>query len=115
MSVATSLLLGVTVILHLIDSQRGTLFVAAAGEELSVFDLFLIRYLPTILLVTYGTWISTLDLDIKRLEPWIWLSSWPATSKESPLLCRYDTNFVGTVLVESIKKRYLNITCGLSM
>lgn len=104
-TVATSLLFCATVLLHFIDSRFKTIFPATEHGGLSIFQLFLIQYLPIILLVMYGTWISMLDLDIKRLEPWFRLSSRPAKLEESPLLCRYDTKFILTVLASSISKR----------
>lgn len=104
-TIATSLLFGVTVLLHFIDLRYKTIFPATEGDGLSNSQLFLIQYLPIILLVIYGTWISMLDLDIKRLEPWYRLSSRSRKLEESPLLCRYDTNFVLSVLVSSVRKR----------
>lgn len=104
-TIATALLLSSTILLHLIDSRYGAVFEAIGNSGLSAGQVFLVRYLPTALLVVYGTWISTLDLDVKRLEPWSQLSVPSEHSEDTPLLCRYDTDFILTVLGRALSKK----------
>lgn len=104
-TIATFLLLGSTILLHITDSRDGAVFESTGSDGLSFGQLFLVRYLPTILLVMYGTWISMLDLDVKRFEPWFQLSEPSRDPRDSPLLCRYDTDFVLTVLARAASKR----------
>lgn len=99
------LLLGVTGFLHYEDYQNGAVLIASEGEEFSVTQVFLSRYLPTILVVLYGILISIIDLDIKRLEPWYTLSASNASSGTSPLLCRYDTDFVLIAIAKAFCRR----------
>jgi len=99
------LLLAVTGFLHHENYQNGAVLVADDGNEFSNGQIFLARYLPTILVVLYGMLISTIDLDIKRLEPWYAISAGSASSGTSPLLCRYDTDFVLTVMAKAFCRR----------
>lgn len=104
-TIATALLLSSTILLHFINSRYGAVFEAVGSSGLSAGQIFIVRYLPTILLVVYGTWISMLDLDVKRLEPWFQLSVSSKHSKHAPLLCRYDTDFILTVLGRAASKK----------
>lgn len=105
-AIATLLLLGATVVLHILDARNGVILVGRSADGLSIGQFFEIRYLPTILTVIYGSWITTLDLDVKRLEPWSQLSLGSAVSAASSLLCRYDTEFVLSVLAKSMRSGY---------
>lgn len=98
-------MLGVTAFLHHKNHKNGAVLVADNGDEFSVGQIFLSRYLPTILVVLYGMSISIIDLDIKRLEPWYSLSTGDTSSGTSPLLCRYDTDFVLTVMAKAFRRR----------
>lgn len=108
----TFLLLSIVATLHYLDARHGALLVGSDGDGLSAGQLFQIRYLPIIVIVLYGSWITVLDLDIKRLEPWLQLSSRSETPSSSSLLCRYDTEFILSVLAKSFLSRYLHSTCG---
>lgn len=98
-------MLGVTGFLHHENYKNGAVLVADGGDEFSVGQIFLSRYLPTILVVLYGISISIIDLDVKRLEPWYALSTGSASNGTSPLLCRYDTDFVLTVMAKAFCRR----------
>lgn len=106
MMLATAMLLGTTVWLHYVDSTYKRIFPGPSGNGLSERDIFNIRTLPTIVIVLYGIWITVLDLDVKRLEPWRQLSLKHSARSGSPLICRYDTDFILSVLARAFKKRY---------
>lgn len=100
------ILCGCTGFLHFKDYKNGAVLFANDGNDFSVLQTFGIRYLPTILVVVYGTMITVVDLDVKRLEPWFKLSgSKHAGFTVSPLLCRYDTDFVLNVMVKALRHR----------
>lgn len=102
------LLLGVTAFLHYLDHKNGAVLIADDGDGFTIGETFMSRYLPTILVVVYGILIALIDLDVKRLEPWYSLSEPGDFQGENPLLCRYDTGFVLSVMVKAFRKRYLS-------
>lgn len=104
-TIATFLLLCITGYLHHLNHQNGAILSGQRGGPLSAIQIFQVRYLPTILIVLYGSWVTVLDLDVKRLEPWLRLSLPAAPADISPLLCRYDTDFVLTVLAKATVNR----------
>lgn len=101
----TLILLGLVIVLHYLDYRHGAIFTLQTSESLSVLTNFQVRYLPTILTVLYGMWISSIDLDVRRLEPWYNLSCDPNPHHSSPLLCTYDVDFVLTVVVRAFRNR----------
>lgn len=101
----TLILLGLVVVLHYLDYRDGHVFATQDTGSLSPLTGFQVRYLPTILIVLYGMWISTIDLDVRRLEPWYQLSRDPQPHTSSPLLCTYDVDFVLTVMARAFLNR----------
>lgn len=76
----------------------------AAANDLSNIQTFAVQYFPTILIVAFGIWVSILDLDIKRLDPWCRLSAASGCSSRV-LFCRYDSEFVLTAIYKAIRAR----------
>lgn len=101
----TFALLAVVGYLHLRNHKYFAILIATNGIKLNLGQLFEVRYLPTILVVLYGIWISVIDLDVKRLEPCYQLSSESKIPAESPLTCTYDTAFVGKVIFRALRAR----------
>lgn len=102
------LLLLATISLHYIEETHGAILFSADGDDFSMAQLFVLRYLPTILVVLYGILISVIDLDVRRLEPWVQLSSEQRKSRRhSPLHCRYDTDFILKVVVQALQRKYV--------
>lgn len=99
------ILLGIVGYLHFQDLSNGAVIFAKEGSGFTIGELFLFRYLPTILVVLFGMLISLIDLDVKRLEPWYRLSQPSISTEASPLLCRYDTNFVLNVTAKALRSR----------
>lgn len=108
------ILLGCTTSLHFKDQKDGAVLFATGATGFSSVQDFLVRYLPTILVVLYGMLVAVIDLDVKRLEPWYQLSADGVAPQGSPLLCRYDTDFVLTVMARALRSRYVPV-CPSSM
>ncbi|KAK5937167.1 hypothetical protein PMZ80_010467 [Knufia obscura] len=99
-------LLGGTTFLHYTDHEIGAVLFAGGSNDFTSIQDFLVRYLPTILVVLYGMLIAVIDLDVKRLEPWYQLSIEHLGRRISPLSCRYDTDFVLTVMARALHNRH---------
>jgi len=97
-------LLAIVVVSHVQAYRTGAVLVAEHAGGLSDGQIFLFQYMPTMLIVCFAMWVSVIDLDVKRLEPWYQLSH-PDSSSHSPLLCRYDTDFFLAVLFRSLRRR----------
>jgi len=89
------------VLTHITNERTGAIIYTALGNDISNGQNFLYQYFPTILTVIFGAWISVLDLDVKRLDPWARLSR----GSSSAMFCLYDTDFVLSVVYRSFRAR----------
>jgi hypothetical protein len=92
------------IVIHLKNKKAGGIIFAATANDFSGAQTFAYQYSPTIMIVSFGIWISILDLDIKRLDPWSRLSG-PSGHKSSVLFCRYDSDFILTSVYKAIVAR----------
>ncbi|KAF2008749.1 hypothetical protein BU24DRAFT_468541 [Aaosphaeria arxii CBS 175.79] len=94
-----------TIALHLKYERSGAIMFASDGRSISDAQNFLYLYLPIILVTALGIWISVLDLDIKRLDPWCRLSGNDGDSA-STLFCQYDTAFILVVIYQAVRAQH---------
>lgn len=93
-----------TIGLQIRNQTAGGIVFASTENDFTDAQNFLYQYLPTILIVIFGIWISVLDLDIKRLDPWCRLSKGSGYSS-SALFCRYDAGCVLTSMYKALRAR----------
>lgn len=103
--VLTLCLAALLVLLQRIDYNNGALIYADDRNEFSKSQIFAFRYLPIILVTLYATFITAIDLDVKRLEPWYRLSGNDACSGAESLNLEYDVDFVLSVIIKSFSSR----------
>ena len=87
------------------NTRYGALFFASTVDGFTFSEVFLYRYLPTIIVVLYGLAWSWIDLDIKRLEPWFQLAQNGGASAEKSLLLQYPVDFMPLVPFKAAKAR----------
>jgi len=63
------------------------------------------RYVPTIIAVIYSLWWTWIDLDIRRMQPWLELSRAGGASAESSLLLDYPFEFLAFIPFKAGKRK----------
>ncbi|ETS77072.1 hypothetical protein PFICI_10946 [Pestalotiopsis fici W106-1] len=63
-------------------------------------------YVPTVIAVLYGFFFSCIDLDVKRVQPWIELSKPGGALAENSLLLDYDFDFLPFVPLRAARRRH---------
>ncbi|TAQ88659.1 hypothetical protein B7494_g3002 [Chlorociboria aeruginascens] len=63
-------------------------------------------YLPTVLAVIYSILWAWVDLDTKRLEPWLQLSNEGGASAEDSLLLNYPFEFIPFIPVTAFRRKH---------
>lgn len=101
----TALLILALALLQWQSARHGGLFFANLSGDFLPHETLLYRYLPTILIVFYGTVWSWVDLDAKRLEPWFQLARKNGSLGSDSLLLRYPLQFLPVVPVQAARKR----------
>lgn len=66
------------------------------------------RYAPTIIAVIYSLWWTWIDLDIRRMQPWLELSRDGGASAESTLLLDYPFEFLAFIPFKASKKKFVS-------
>ncbi|KAK9799209.1 hypothetical protein SCARD494_02390 [Seiridium cardinale] len=69
-------------------------------------------YLPTVIAVIYGFFFACVDLDVKRMQPWIELSRPEGATVENSLLLGYDFDFLAFVPFRAARQRHWPVFCS---
>ncbi|RMJ24537.1 hypothetical protein PHISP_04607 [Aspergillus sp. HF37] len=93
--------------------QRSTLAQGPGGliqynsaSDISTAEFFCWKYLPTIVMVSYGVLWQITDYDVKRLEPYYQLSQPTGSTADKGLNLDYVTLWAYFVPVKAIKNRH---------
>jgi hypothetical protein len=86
------------------SQRQGGLALTPNDDEVSPAVLFS-RYGPTTVSVVYGMCWTWVDLDIRRMQPWLELSRPGGASAESSLLLDYPAEFLPFVPLKAYKRR----------
>lgn len=88
-------------------SQRnGGLALSDSADDISTLATFNYLYLPTIIAVLYSLFWAFIDLDTKRLQPFIELSRDGGASAHNSLLLDYPFEFVVWVPMKALRRRH---------
>ena len=71
----------------------------------SVAQIFCYRYLPQLVMVSYGIAWAAVDLDVKRLEPYFQLSEPGGASASDSILLHYPFDFLALVPITAARRR----------
>jgi len=112
-SITLGLLALVQVLVIYDQHQKGILF-ASKISELGAGYLFLYRYLPTILAVTYAFVWHWIDVDTRRIEPYRQLSKPGGASGSNSLLLHYPTDLLAFVPLKALKRRHWPVVISAS-
>lgn len=98
---------GLVVVLQLllIQSQRnGGIIFAMNVNSVPLSTSFPYLYLPTIIAVAYGFLWNWIDLDVRRIEPFLQLSKKEGATGSESLLLHYPVDFLASVPIKAMKK-----------
>jgi hypothetical protein len=68
-------------------------------------SILLSRYAPTVVAVTYSLIWTWIDLDIRRMQPWLELSRRDGATAESTVLLDYPFEFLAFVPIKAGKRK----------
>jgi hypothetical protein len=87
------------------ERDLGLLF-APNIHDLPLSRTFLYNYLPTLLAVIFSMFMSWIDLEPKRLEPYYQLSNPEGSLGKGSLLLQYHFDFLPFVPVKALKRKH---------
>lgn len=98
------------------QSQRaGGLSLVKDADSLPTLVTFGYLYLPTILAVIYNLAWNWVDLDVKRMQPWLELSRDGGATGRNSLFLDYPFGFVAFVPFKAAKRRYVTLIYDLKL
>lgn len=89
------------------SAAEGALSVVKTAEEIPGLVSFAYLYLPTIVAVCYSLVWNWVDLDVKRMQPWLELSKQEGATGNESLFLDYPVDFVAFVPFKAAKRRYV--------
>lgn len=109
--VTLGLLILVQVLVLYDRSHDGILF-APKISELGAGHIFLYRYLPTIISVSYGLIWHWIDIDARRIEPYRQLSKPNGAKGRDSLSLQYPTDLLAFVPLKALKRGHWPVVIG---
>ncbi|KAK3955376.1 hypothetical protein QBC32DRAFT_205489 [Pseudoneurospora amorphoporcata] len=104
--VVTLVMAGISEFLAQRSQREGALALSDCSECLSGLATFGYLYAPTIVSVLYGLVWTWIDLDIRRIQPWLELSRPEGATADSSLLLDYPSSFLAFVPFSAGKRRH---------
>lgn len=103
--VVTLAMAGISEFLAQRSEREGGLALSDCSECLSGLSTFGYLYAPTIVSVLYGLVWTWIDLDIRRIQPWLELSRPEGATADSSLFLNYPFSFLAFVPFSAGKRR----------
>jgi len=107
-------LLALVQVLVLYDQNHDGILFAPKISELGAGYIFLYRYLPTILAVTYAFVWHWIDIDTRRVEPYRQLSKPGGATGSNSLLLHYPTDLLAFVPLKALKGKHWPVVISAS-
>ncbi|EEY18005.1 conserved hypothetical protein [Verticillium alfalfae VaMs.102] len=95
-----------TELLAVQSNREGGLALVHQPEDNTAATNFAYLFLPTIVAVFYSMIWSWVDLDVKRIQPWLELSATNGATGKDSLFSEYPYNFIGFVPFSAAKRRF---------
>jgi hypothetical protein len=99
-------------LIRMSDQNGALLFADPNTGKLPSYTLFCFEYLPTIIGVLHNLLWTTVDNDIKRLEPFFQLSISGGVSAKNSLLLDYPFQFGPFIPYKALRKRHWVVFCS---
>jgi hypothetical protein len=89
-----------------LGQRRGGFGLSTSAGGISTLTTISFHYLPTVIAVFYGLWWTWVELDVRRLQPWLELSRIKGATGKYSLLLDYPSDFILNVVTKSARMRY---------
>ena len=106
MAIGTAALAAVLEVLAQRSKRKGGLSLARTADDIPDVAEFKYEFLPTIIAVILSIAWNWVDLDVKRIQPWLELSKEGGVSVQDSLNLDYPYDFVAWVPFKAAKRRY---------
>ncbi|KAK1730331.1 hypothetical protein CaCOL14_004173 [Colletotrichum acutatum] len=109
----TSFLLAVIIEILAQQSQsQGGFALSKSADDIPAFANFCYLFLPTIVAVIYSLLWSWIDLDVKRMQPWLEMSRPKGATAEKSIFLDYPYDFIAFVPIKAAKRRHWAVFYG---
>lgn len=109
--------LGILVLVQVLvtyDQRHNGILFATKISELGAGYIFLYRYFPTIIAVSYGLIWHWIDIDARRIEPYRQLSRPGGASGSNSLLLHYPTDLLAFVPLKALRRKHWPVVLASS-
>ena len=106
MAIWTGALTAVIEVLAQRSKREGGLSLARTADDIPDLAEFKYEFLPTIIAVFFSIAWTWIDLDVKRIQPWLELSKSGGARAQDSLNLDYPYDFVAWVPYKAAKRRY---------
>lgn len=107
-------LLALVQILVIYDQRHDGILFATKISDLGAGHIFLYRYFPTIISVSYGLAWHWIDVDTRRIEPYRQLSKSGGAIGRDSLLLRYPTDLLAFVPLKAFRRKHWSVVISSS-
>lgn len=87
------------------SQKNGGLTLTTSSDDLPTYAKFGYLFLPTIVSVIYSLLWSWVDLDVKRIQPWLEMSKPAGAEADHSIFLDYPYDFVAFVPFRAAKRR----------
>lgn len=87
------------------SGREGGLALTPAAKDISDLARFSSEFLPTIIAVVFSIAWTWVDLDVKRIQPWLELSREDGAAVKDSLVLDYPYDFVAFAPFKAAKRR----------
>ncbi|EXF73724.1 hypothetical protein CFIO01_02494 [Colletotrichum fioriniae PJ7] len=94
------------------SKAKGGLALSESADDIPAFANFCYLFLPTIVAVIYSLLWSWIDLDVKRIQPWLEMSKPEGTTAERSIFLDYPYDFIAFVPLRAAKRRHWAVFYG---
>ena len=101
-------------VLIIYDERHNGILFAPKISELGAGYIFLYRYFPTIISVSYGLIWHWIDIDARRIEPYRQLSKPGGASGSNSLLLHYPTDLLAFVPLKALRRKHWPVVLASS-
>jgi hypothetical protein len=107
-------ILALVQVLVIYDQRHSGILFATKISELGAGYIFLYRYFPTIISVSYGLIWHWIDVDARRIEPYRQLSKPGGASGSNSLLLHYPTDLLAFVPLKALRRKHWPVVLASS-
>ncbi|KAM0708080.1 hypothetical protein Q7P35_004729 [Cladosporium inversicolor] len=107
-------ILALVQVLVIYDQRHSGILFATKISELGAGYIFLYRYFPTIISVSYGLIWNWIDVDARRIEPYRQLSKPGGASGSNSLLLHYPTDLLAFVPLKALRRKHWPVVLASS-